>query len=100
MIYYERNDEIAVKEVDKYYFIMAVGIYNIQYTFDLEVIILGAAISERAEYIDEINKRLNYLMNSDLYYINSLRTSIQWTRLIKDFETGEVDEDGVIFYRC
>ena len=24
--------------------------------------------------------------------LNSLRTSIQWTRLIKDFETGEVDE--------
>lgn len=61
-----KGDEIAVKEVDKYYFIMAVGIYNIQYTFDPEVIILGGAISERAEYIDEINKRLDLLMNSDL----------------------------------
>ena len=30
--------------------------------------------------------------------LNSLRTSIQWTRLIKDFESGEVDEDGVRFY--
>ncbi|WP_024613139.1 glycoside hydrolase family 1 protein [Clostridium sp. Ade.TY] len=30
--------------------------------------------------------------------LNSLRTSIQWTRLIKDFETGEIDEDGVRFY--
>ncbi|WP_194189544.1 glycoside hydrolase family 1 protein [Clostridium chrysemydis] len=30
--------------------------------------------------------------------LNSLRTSIQWTRLIKDFETGEADEDGVKFY--
>lgn len=30
--------------------------------------------------------------------LNSLRTSIQWTRLIKNFETGEVDEDGVKFY--
>ncbi len=30
--------------------------------------------------------------------LNSLRTSIQWTRLIKDLETGEVDEDGVRFY--
>lgn len=30
--------------------------------------------------------------------LNSFRTSIQWTRLIKDFETGEVDEDGVRFY--
>ncbi|WP_288221565.1 glycoside hydrolase family 1 protein [uncultured Clostridium sp.] len=30
--------------------------------------------------------------------LNSLRTSIQWTRLIKNFETAEVDEDGVKFY--
>ncbi|MGL4990076.1 MAG: glycoside hydrolase family 1 protein [Sarcina sp.] len=30
--------------------------------------------------------------------LNSFRTSIQWTRLMKDFETGEVYEDGVRFY--
>ena len=61
-----KGDEIALKEVNKYYFIMAVGIYNIQYTYDPEVIILGGAISERPEYVEEINKRLDILMNSDL----------------------------------
>ncbi len=30
--------------------------------------------------------------------LNSVRTSIQWTRLIKDFDTGETDADGVRFY--
>jgi 6-phospho-beta-glucosidase len=30
--------------------------------------------------------------------LNSFRTSIQWTRLISDFETGEPDKDGVEFY--
>ena len=30
--------------------------------------------------------------------LNSFRTSIQWTRLIKDFETGEPVEDAVRFY--
>ena len=30
--------------------------------------------------------------------LNSFRTSIQWSRLIKDFETGEVDQDAVRFY--
>lgn len=29
---------------------------------------------------------------------NSFRTSIQWSRLIKDFETGETDSDAVAFY--
>lgn len=63
---YNKGDEIAVKEVNKYYFTMAVGIYNIQYTYDPEVIILGGAISERKEYVDEINKRLEIMMSSDL----------------------------------
>lgn len=62
----KKGDEIAIKEVNKYYFTMAVGIYNIQYIFDPEVIILGGAISERTEYLDEINKRLDIMMNSDL----------------------------------
>lgn len=61
-----KSDEIAIQEVNKYYFIMAVGIYNIQYTYDPEVIILGGAISERPEYVEEVNKRLDILMNSDL----------------------------------
>ena len=30
--------------------------------------------------------------------LNSLRTSIQWSRLIKNFETGEVCQDAVRFY--
>lgn len=30
--------------------------------------------------------------------LNSVRTSIQWTRLMDDFETGTVDPDGVRFY--
>jgi 6-phospho-beta-glucosidase len=32
--------------------------------------------------------------------LNSFRTSIQWTRLIKDFETAEANEDGVRFYNA
>lgn len=30
--------------------------------------------------------------------LNSFRTSIQWTRLIKDLETGEADGDAIRFY--
>jgi predicted NBD/HSP70 family sugar kinase len=63
---YNKGDEIALKEVDKYYFNMAIGIYNIQYTYDPEIIILGGAISERDEYVDEINKRIDIMMSSGL----------------------------------
>lgn len=62
----EKGDEIAIKEVNKYYFTMAMGIYNIQYTYDPEVIILGGAISERENYVQEINKRLDIMLNNGL----------------------------------
>ena len=31
---------------------------------------------------------------------NSFRTSIQWSRLIKDFETGEADPKAMEFYNA
>lgn len=61
----QNGDEIAKSEVNKYFYNMAIGIYNIQYVYDPEVIILGGAISEREDFLDEINKRLDYMMNPD-----------------------------------
>ena len=55
----KQGDEIAIKEIDKYYRYMAIGIYNMQYIYDPEIIVLGGAISEREEYIDEIYKRID-----------------------------------------
>ena len=52
----KNGDEIAKSEVNKYFYNMAIGIYNIQYIYDPEVIVLGGAISEREDYLDEINK--------------------------------------------
>jgi len=59
-----QGDKIAKQETNKYYWYMAMGIYTIQYMYDPEVILLGGAISERLEYIDEINERLEYMMKS------------------------------------
>lgn len=61
----KNGDEIAIQEVNKFYYNMAIGIYNIQYIYDPEVIVIGGAISEREEFIDEINKRLDYMMSEE-----------------------------------
>lgn len=55
---YDLGDEVAIEEVNKFFTYMAVGIINIQYTYDPETIILGGAISEREGIIDEINKKV------------------------------------------
>jgi glucokinase len=59
---YEDGDEIAIEEVGKYFTYMAIGIYNIQYAFDPEVIVLGGAICERDNYIASIDKMLDILI--------------------------------------
>lgn len=61
----ECGDEIAIEEVNKYYYYMAIGIYNIQYNYDPELIILGGAISERKDYINQIEKRIEFIMKEN-----------------------------------
>ena len=62
---YEQNDEIAIEEVNKFFRYMAVGIYNIQYTYDPEVILLGGAICERKDFIDNINKMVDEVIKAN-----------------------------------
>ena len=44
---YDAADEVAIEEVNKFFTYMAIGIINIQYTYDPEIIIIGGAVSER-----------------------------------------------------
>lgn len=50
----EAGDIIAKEEIEKFYYNMAIGIYNIQYIFDPEVIVIGGGISEREDILDNI----------------------------------------------
>ena len=62
---YDSGDEIAVEEVNKFFRYMAIGIYNIQYTYDPEVIILGGAICEREGFLEEVNKKIDEVMSNN-----------------------------------
>lgn len=62
---YDSGDEVAIEEVNKFFRYMAIGIFNIQYTYDPEVIVLGGAICERKGFLDEVNKRIDEVMNSN-----------------------------------
>lgn len=63
---YENKDQIAIEEVNNYFTYMAVGIYNIQYTYDPEVIILGGAVSERNDFIEEVYIRIDEIMQRNV----------------------------------
>ena len=57
------ENEVFKKYVNRFYYALAVGIYNIQYSYDPEVIIIGGGISVREDMINEINKRLDIIID-------------------------------------
>ncbi|AGT30631.1 transcriptional regulator [Geobacillus genomosp. 3] len=59
----EGGDEAAQKAIDRFYFALAQGIFNLQYAYDPEKIIVGGGISSRPDFVGEINKRLSALLS-------------------------------------
>lgn len=54
----EQGDEIAKEEVETFYHYLAIGIYNLQYSFDPEKIIIGGGVSSKEGLLDELNVHL------------------------------------------
>lgn len=61
--HYHENP-IYEKAVDKFYYALASGIYNLQYAFDPQKIIIGGGISIRDDLLDEINQRLDIIFQN------------------------------------
>ncbi len=58
----KKGNKICEEVIDRFYLNLAKGIFNLQYIYDPDIILLGGAISEREDFISEINKRLDYLL--------------------------------------
>ena len=59
--YHEDSD--YEKAVDKFYYVLANGIYNLQYAYDPQKIIIGGGISIRDDLLDEVNQRLDVIFH-------------------------------------
>lgn len=59
--YHEDSD--YEKAVDKFYYVLANGIYNLQYAYDPQKIIIGGGISVRDDLLDEVNQRLDVIFS-------------------------------------
>lgn len=60
----EQGDEIAKEEVETFYHYLAIGIYNLQYSFDPEKIIIGGGVSSKEGLLDELNVHLAKVVES------------------------------------
>lgn len=66
----EAGDQIAIEEVDKFYYYLAIGLYNLTYSFDPEKIILGGGLSNKDGLIERIEvefERILEQVDHDLF---------------------------------
>ena len=78
----EKGDEFCVQILEKFYSELAKGIYNLQYIYDPEIILLGGSISDRLDFIDNINRHIDKIM--DAIEIANVRPSISYCTHRKD----------------
>lgn len=60
----EQGDKAAKEEVETFYHYLATGIYNLQYSFDPEKIIIGGGVSAKEGLLDELNVHLARVVES------------------------------------
>ncbi len=60
----EAGDRDCIKAVDEFHHLLAIGIYNLQYIYDPEIILIGGGISAREELIHDINERLDRIIGA------------------------------------
>ncbi|MDR4949046.1 ROK family protein [Neobacillus cucumis] len=60
----EAGDQDCINAIENFYLYLAQGIYNIQYVYDPEKIIIGGAISSRTDLIEKIDEKLDLILES------------------------------------
>lgn len=60
----EHKDEGCIKAIELFFHYLAMGIYNLQYIYDPEMIVIGGAISEREDLVDRINEKLDAMISN------------------------------------
>lgn len=60
----EQGDEIAKAVIDDFFFYNAIGIHGIQFSYDPELILIGGAISERADFLERLGEKFNIIYDA------------------------------------
>lgn len=59
----DEGDQDCIEAVDEFYHLLAVGIYNLSYIYDPEVILIGGGISARNELIAKIDEKIDRILD-------------------------------------
>lgn len=59
----EQGDNVCRQAISEFYHMLAIGLYNIQYTYDPELILIGGGISVRKDLIHRINEKMEGIVS-------------------------------------
>ncbi|EOS61103.1 hypothetical protein C815_00668 [Firmicutes bacterium M10-2] len=59
-----QGDKLCQQKIDAFYDAIAMGIYNIAYVLNPDIVLIGGAVSMQENLLDEIKKRIEYLTPS------------------------------------
>lgn len=68
------GDTDAIASIEKFYQNVALGIFNLQHIYDPAKVIIGGAISSRADIVERIDEKLQFIV--DNYDIKSLMPQV------------------------
>lgn len=54
-----KGNQVCIEAIETFYLNLAKGILSLQHIYDPELILLGGAISNREDFVDKINQKLN-----------------------------------------
>ena len=57
-----KGNEVCKDAIERFYKNLAIGIFNLQYVYDPEMILLGGAISEREDIVEKLNEKLDEIL--------------------------------------
>lgn len=57
-----KGDETCSRAVNEFYFQIAVGIYNLQYIYDPEKILLGGGVSDQEDFVEKIKEQIDIVL--------------------------------------
>lgn len=58
----ESGDEDCIRAINEFYYKLALGIFNLQYVYDPEVVVIGGGISVREDIVECINEKLEIIL--------------------------------------
>lgn len=72
-----KGDDVCRKEITNFYHNLAMGIYNMCFIYDPEIIVLSGAVTKQSNFLVRLNKELEIVLHAVTYKMFGTKINIQ-----------------------